>query len=653
MRRHRLISWEAALPIAMILGSAGAADAQDNQPTQPGAGAPQAPGTAQYPGYPQQYQGYPGYPQPAQGAYPGYQQPYPGYGQAPQGYPQPAPAYPTAPQPPAPPAAQPNPPPPALSAGPVGADGKLSFTAQTDEARTLVEACLELVESSRFEAAKAKCTDALAKDASLALAHVLLAQVESAQSTAAGVAADRERVKKRLAQAQEALGKRAPGELERYFVEGLIAQLEDRRPAARAAFDGLAAQLPRERRVYFYRGLQRYRFLDLAGAQTDLQKAVELDPKFGPAYNALGHLALRQERLDDAQKAFEKYVEVAPRDPNAHDSMATMHLRRDRVGPAVDSAKKALELDPKFIKANLRLGDALLFQGNPIFGRRAYAVLIASADPAEHHDAAMRSARSKLFEAQGAPTPALMQEAEKALATEVDAAKKSRRPADQLRALVELGRIQIERGALADAGKTVHAVRDVLYPEEKPAEATQTAAADATPLAPLTEDDRLRFQAELHVLRGLLLFSIDEKVLAEERAAELSQLGRNMTGQQRARELRAELAARAGDRKEVVKLLDPDKAAAQSPQLLATSNRPTARLVLALALSAGKPGEQLDAARARTLMEELSRRNVNDLEGALSKGRAKAWLKQNPAAPPPGATTNPAAQTPAPAAKFE
>ena len=30
-------------------------------------------------------------------------------------------------------------------------------------------------------------------------------------------------------------------------------------------------------------------------------------------------------------------------------------------------------------------------------------------------------------------------------------------------------------------------------------------------------------------------------------------------------------------------------------------------------------------------MEELGKRNTVDLEGALTRGRAKLWLKQNPA----------------------
>jgi tetratricopeptide (TPR) repeat protein len=514
---------------------------------------------------------------------------------------------------------------------------KLTLSAGSDEAKAALWACLEAVENYRSEQARARCGDALTKDSQLALAQILLAQVAPSAATA----------KKRLAEANETLARRPLPELERLFAEALLAQLEDRRPAALAALDALVASLPTDKRAYHHRGLWRYRTGQLDAALADFEKATQLDGKFGPAWNALGHLQLRRDKLDDAQKAFEKYVEAAPKEANAHDSLASLHLRRGNLGPAVEHARKALELDPKFIKANLRLGDALLFQGNPVAARRAYASVAASADPAEHHEGAMRSARSHLFEAVGAPPTRLFQSAEKELQAEAELAKKLDRKADQLHALVELTRLQLERGALSDAGHTIHSARDLLSEsgskatsatgdsagagtEKKADKPDADADKQAEKAAPtLMAEERQRYQAELLVLRALLLGSIGESALAEERADELEKLWRGPLGQSRARELRGDLAARSGDREGVVKLLDPT-VTSDNGKATAASLRPLSRLALAFALGGGKPGEQLDTARARTLMEDLSKRNLNDLEGALTRGRARGWLKQNP-----------------------
>lgn len=631
-------------------GSPGAA-----APGAPAPGYPQYPGYPQMPSYPQYPQGYPQYPQgypqypqyPAQG-YPQYPGAQPGQPPQPGAYPPgayPPGAYPPGAYPPGayPPAGQPAQPtqpqqPAQQPATPApAADAKLVLSSPVEEAKTALAACLDAFDNYRGETARQRCGEAVTKDDKLALGYAVLAQVAVSPTQA----------QKRLAEVQDALGRRPPSEPERLLIEALVAQVEDRRPAARAALDALVGQLPGERRAYYYRGLLRYRFGEVDGAQADFNKATELDAKYGPAYNALGHLLLRRDKLDEAQKAFEKYAEVQPKEANAHDSLAILHLRKGELGPAVDSARKALELDPKFVKANARLGDALLFQGNPMWARRAYAALMASPDPAEHHDGAMRSARSRLLETAAAPTAKQLQDAEKDLLTEAETAKKLKRRADRVRALLETARLQLERGALAESAQTAQLVSDVLdgkdeaepgkdegaKDEAKAAADKDKAAADkdkdkaaVDKSAPtLSDDEKARFQAEVLGLRALLLQSIGEPVVAEERAGLIEKTLRGGLGPQRAREVRGDLAARAGDRQAVVKHLTG-------------SPRATAKLALALALGGGKPGEQIDAARARALMEELAKRNVNDLETALTRGRAKAWLKANP---PPAESKKP------------
>ena len=80
---------------------------------------------------------------------------------------------------------------------------------------------------------------------------------------------------------------------------------------------------------------------------------------------------------------------------------------------------------------------------------------------------------------------------------------------------------------------------------------------------------------------------------------------------QKATALKGWIAARNGD----------DKTAIGE---LAQATRPTLRLAYALALV--RAGDQ---EKARAIFDELGRRMVNDLEGALTRPRAQAWLKQH------------------------
>ncbi len=306
-----------------------------------------------------------------------------------------------------------------------------------------------------------------------------------------------------------------------------------------------------------------------------------------------------------------------------------MHLRKSDLGLAVESARKSVELDAKFLRGNLRLGDALLLQGNLLLARKAYSALLSSPDPSEHHEAALRLSRSRLYEGLGIPTPKTLLEAEKDLQMELELARKLNRRADQVQTLLESARLQLERGAITEAAKTLPLIRELIETEtsapstdkaEGKTEATKSIdKALADKAAPtLSDEEKNRYRADLQWLRALLLHAVGERELAGQRADEIEKTLRGKAGLRMAEDLRGDLAARSGDRQQVV-------------QHLTQSTRPTSRLALALALGGGKPGEQLDLPQARKLMEDLSKRSSVDLEGALTRGRAKQWLKQNPA----------------------
>src|SRR5262249_22765169 len=119
-------------------------------------------------------------------------------------------------------------------------------------------------------------------------------------------------------------------------------------------------------------------------------------------------------------------------------------------------------------------------------------------------------------------------------------------------------------------------------------------------------------KAEILTLRAMLLAAVGERELAEERCdglALLLKLATHPTPDKQANGLRGWIAARSGD----------DQAALIQ---LADATRPSLRMALSLALErAGKHAE------AKAIMTELSHRMVNDVEGALTRPRALAWLK--------------------------
>jgi predicted Zn-dependent protease len=533
-------------------------------------------------------------PQPAQnpqnGQYPAQAYPQTGYpppsGQYPQnGYPPPQ-NYPQTQTQAAPPAPRPT--------------GRLALSTHSREVAGLVTDCANAIDNDHLDIAQKKCRDALAKDDSLAFAHYLAAQAEPPDVAA-----------KELQRAAELARQGATTRGEKLFIDAYRAAEAGRLDDARRLYDELVRLLSSDARALVARGRFRHEALgDAASAAGDFQKVIALDAKYPAAYGLLGAALADAGKLDDAQAAIAKYGELAPKEPNAAASAARLALRRGALDEAITQAKKSLALDPKFPPALAALGDALQFAGKGRDARRAYAALIACDDAAVHHDGAMRDARSFLFDNRNG-------DAERALVAEADFAGKTKRAGDQADALVELARMQLDRGAVSEAGQSLRQSRTVL-------EAAATA---------VSERQRQQLLAEgLHV-RAMVLGAIGERQLAEARADEsgaaLKLAGDPHAGKQ-ATALKGWIAARNGD----------DKNALAE---LAEAERPTLRMALALAASRAGDGE-----RARSVMEELAKRNVNDLEGALTRSRAQAWLKTHPSTAAPSNAAAPSA-TPAPA----
>jgi tetratricopeptide (TPR) repeat protein len=497
-----------------------------------------------------------------------------GVAAAQEGQPYPYPYYPPQP-PPTPPshvAGDPYAPPPVTYRAP-----RMMVGTQNEDAAKATWVCADALDQKHLDLARMKCKEALQKDESIAFAHLLYAQTLGP-----------EQARVELTRALELSRRASPGE--RYFVEAHRAIVDGRMADARRLHDALVQTLPGEPRAFLVRARLRRELLgDLDGAISDLRHAVELEKKYTPAWSHLPSALAERGQLDEAVTAAKKYLEVLPSEPNAHVTLARLLLRKGEVQPAIAAAKNAVGNDDKFPPARQVLGDALLFAGKGKEARKEYGVLVGTDDPAIHHDGAMRSARSWLFE--GRPG-----EAEKAMLEEADLAKKTKRPGDQADALVELARLQVDRGALADAGQALRQAGEVLSSRD----------------VQMSDDERRRLVAESLYVRAMVLAAIGERQLAEARAEEVEQaLGAALDPRaaERARALRGWIAARNHD----------DKSALAN---LSSATRPTLKMALALAIQ--RSG---DGARARSIMEELAKQVDNDLETALSRPRAVAWLR--------------------------
>ena len=80
--------------------------------------------------------------------------------------------------------------------------------------------------------------------------------------------------------------------------------------------------------------LKKFIAQDYQGAISDLNKAIELDPEFDLAYNALAESYNKLGELDKAIGFAKRYVEINPKDPVAHTALSRLYVQKGMISEA-------------------------------------------------------------------------------------------------------------------------------------------------------------------------------------------------------------------------------------------------------------------------------------------------------------------------------
>jgi tetratricopeptide (TPR) repeat protein len=81
-------------------------------------------------------------------------------------------------------------------------------------------------------------------------------------------------------------------------------------------------------------GLKKFAAQDYKGAISDFNKAVELDPEFDLAYNALAESYNKLGEIDKAIEIAKRYVEISPKDPVAHTALSRLYVQKGMIAEA-------------------------------------------------------------------------------------------------------------------------------------------------------------------------------------------------------------------------------------------------------------------------------------------------------------------------------
>jgi TolB-like protein/Flp pilus assembly protein TadD len=97
---------------------------------------------------------------------------------------------------------------------------------------------------------------------------------------------------------------------------------------------------------------------DLAGAETDFKRAIEMNPSYAQAHNGYAHCLIELDRIEEAFAESKRALELDPFNLDINLYLGWHYLHTMRHQEAIEQLRKTLELGPNFYRARLLLGMA-------------------------------------------------------------------------------------------------------------------------------------------------------------------------------------------------------------------------------------------------------------------------------------------------------
>ncbi|MFC1502571.1 tetratricopeptide repeat protein, partial [bacterium] len=177
-------------------------------------------------------------------------------------------------------------------------------------------------------------------DSTFAVAYLYLARVY----------ADLRYVKKETGAYKKAKAfSRKATDKERLYIEAAYAHAIEGDPEKRfRILKQIAKKYPREKQAHRSLGFYYRRKLMYKASIIEYQKAIELDPDYGPAINGLAYTYSAMGDYARAIEYFKQYAAVSPGDADPFDSMAELYFKTGILDKAIGKFKEALEVKPDF-----------------------------------------------------------------------------------------------------------------------------------------------------------------------------------------------------------------------------------------------------------------------------------------------------------------
>lgn len=143
---------------------------------------------------------------------------------------------------------------------------------------------------------------------------------------------------------------------ERLIILGFQAGVYGNLEKERELYQKLVIAYPNDKVAHFELGTFYYNQRNYSLAKEELEKSIEIDPEYAPAYNMLGYSYSLLGKYIKAEKALKKYAELIPDESNPYDSWGELLMKVGKIDESIEAYKKAISIDPTFYNSYHGIG---------------------------------------------------------------------------------------------------------------------------------------------------------------------------------------------------------------------------------------------------------------------------------------------------------
>jgi rhomboid protease GluP len=150
----------------------------------------------------------------------------------------------------------------------------------------------------------------------------------------------------------------------------------NRLPEAEQALSGILKCGEQDPNVHVLEGTLKFRQGHTEEGISEIQRALQVSPRFAPAHRALGSIYVAQGDPDAAAAQYRSALRLDPGSATTHLSLGEVLILQRKYAEAAEEFRTALRLDPRLAAVHYELGVVLILQQNPGAAEKEFRIAL-------------------------------------------------------------------------------------------------------------------------------------------------------------------------------------------------------------------------------------------------------------------------------------